>query len=172
MNHDPLDRLRHDPAPPPALQARVVAALERAGLVRQARRHARLTRVAAAAAIFLLGAAGGRLSAALWTAKPPATAPAFLFLLGGDASPVDDASSRAAEYGAWAQRVGARDGSELAAGGRVVAGAAGAHAMQALVDAGGYFIVEAASEREAMALAESCPHVKYGGSIVVRRLQG
>ena len=36
---------------------------------------------------------------------------------------------------------------------------------------GGYFLIEASDDAAAAALARTCPHIKYGGSIVVRRVQ-
>ena len=36
---------------------------------------------------------------------------------------------------------------------------------------GGYFVVSAASEGEAMAIAKSCPHLRHGGRVVIRRVQ-
>ena len=37
---------------------------------------------------------------------------------------------------------------------------------------GGYFILEAADYAEAAALAETCPHLAFGGSIELRRIDG
>jgi hypothetical protein len=150
-----------------------VAALKHAGLVRPSRRRRLLGQAAAAAAIFVVGALGGRwLSEPARRGEPARATSSYLLLLGGDAAPTADGSSRAAEYRAWARRIGARGGAELVDGGRVIPGAAPAWALQALVDAGGYFIIEADTEGEALAVAGTCPHVKHGGSIVVRRLAG
>jgi hypothetical protein len=43
-------------------------------------------------------------------------------------------------------------------------------AFPELSAAGGFFLIEAESDADAAALARTCPHVKYGGSVVVRRV--
>jgi hypothetical protein len=35
----------------------------------------------------------------------------------------------------------------------------------------GYFLVRAADRRAAVEIARTCPHVRYGGSIVVREIE-
>jgi hypothetical protein len=130
---------------------------------------------AAAAVIFSLGLVTGR----AWPAPasgPSTTTTRWMLLLGGDVSRPPDDSSRAGEYGAWLRDLQTRgigvSGAELDAGGRVLAGMGGAEPMRPVVETGGYFIIEAPTEAEAVKLAETCPHRKYGGSIVVRRLAG
>lgn len=85
------------------------------------------------------------------------------------------------EYGQWAQML-AKEG-KLAGGeklsdegGRVIRGKGpkavvtdGPYAETKEV-LGGYFIVHAASYDEAVQIAMSCPHVKYGASTHVRRI--
>jgi hypothetical protein len=95
-------------------------------------------------------------------------------LLAGDVTPAADGSTRAAEYGEWARSLSARgiavSGDELTSHAELVTNARAA-AFPDLTSVGGYFIVEAADDGAAAALAHTCPHIKYGGSIVVRRVQ-
>jgi hypothetical protein len=35
----------------------------------------------------------------------------------------------------------------------------------------GYFLIRAADRRTALEIARSCPHVRYGGRIVVREIE-
>jgi hypothetical protein len=52
----------------------------------------------------------------------------------------------------------------------VVNSDAAAEPPTALREVTGYFIVNAASEVEAVSLAQSSPHVKYGGTVVVKKI--
>jgi hypothetical protein len=36
---------------------------------------------------------------------------------------------------------------------------------------GGYFLIRAANQRTALEIARSCPHVRYGGRIVLREIE-
>lgn len=85
------------------------------------------------------------------------------------------------EYGHWAEQMGKEGklagGEKLTEeGGRVITGK-GAKAVvtdgpyaETKEVLGGYFIVNAASYDEAVAIARSCPHAKYGASTHVRRI--
>jgi hypothetical protein len=118
--------------------------------------------------------------------RGPAAAAApdrFLLLLYEDGSyraPVTPAEqeARVAEYSAWAAALRERgievEGEELAppgeadrlagaeAGWGAPAGAAGTLA--------GYFLVEAEDQPAAVAIARTTPHLRYGGTVVVRRV--
>jgi hypothetical protein len=61
-------------------------------------------------------------------------------------------------------------GDELTSHAEVVSNS-GATRFPDLSSVGGYFIIEAADDGSAAAIAHTCPHIKYGGSIVVRRMQ-
>jgi len=179
MEPDPLDTLRRDPQPPLDLERRVVAAVKAAGGFGAPQAGRSFVRQLAAAVVIFASGIGVGLA---WPADPGAVTPpatsvgSFLLLLGGDVTPASDGSSRAAEYGDWARTVAASGiairGAELADGGRVVSARGPSAPMAALVAAGGYFIVDVETEADAVALAESSPHVKNGGSVVVRRLEG
>lgn len=85
------------------------------------------------------------------------------------------------EYGVWAQRMGEEGklvaGEKLAdEGGKILRG----HGAKALVTdgpfaetkevLGGFFIVNAATYDEALAIARSCPHAKHGAATHIRRI--
>jgi hypothetical protein len=175
----PLDeavRLRQEPVPPPLLESRVVAALRADGLIRTGSVWSWPATVAASLLIFLAGATVGR-SLPLESAGAPQSIPdrpRYLLLLAGDVTPAADGSTRAAEYGEWARSLSARgiavSGDELTSHAELVTNARAA-AFPDLTSVGGYFIIEAADDGAAAALAHTCPHIKYGGSIVVRRVQ-
>lgn len=168
--------LRHAPIAPPMLEARVVAALRADGLIRADSGRSRFIRIAASLLIFAAGATLGRLVAPATPTSPgPNSSPArYLLLLAGDETPAADGSSRAAEYGAWARSLGARgiavSGEELAGHAEVVSHRPAA-TFPDVASVGGYFLIEADNDAAAAALARTCPHVKYGGSIVVRRIR-
>ena len=168
-------RLREEPAPPATLESRVVAALRADGLIRTGRGWSWPARIAASLLIFVTGAVVGHYVPVGRGAPRAATAqPRYLLLLAGDVTPAADGSSRAAEYGEWARGLSTRgigvSGDELTGHVAIVTTTRTA-TFQELASVGGYFIVEAADDQAAAELARTCPHFKYGGSIVVRRVQ-
>ncbi|MEZ5317122.1 MAG: YciI family protein [Vicinamibacterales bacterium] len=168
-----LDALPAEMAPPPALEDRVVARLREAGLIR---RPVRLwvARAAAAAALFLAGYGTAR-----WT--PPATAPAapatadargqyLLLLYGAESTSPAEEASRFAEYSAWAgeqARAGRLVGAERLADQFEVFGEAG-HGPANPSEPLGFFLIRADDATQAAAIAAACPHVRHGGTVVLR----
>ncbi len=168
-----LERLQTSPLPPVALEARVLVAARAAGLVTRSPWRTRLTQLAASIALLIVGAAAGRLLVPQST--PTTAAPSlarYMLLLAGDETPTTDNASRAAEYGAWARELSMKgvpvDGEELT-GAATLISTRGA-ALSDLANVGGFFIIEAENDAAAAALAKTCPHVKYGGSVVVRKV--
>ena len=159
--------------PPPELEGRVREALTSRRLltVRRARAITWATRAGLLAAGVLigmfardaLGSAGGR---------PNATAGQYVLLLYGD-PPGDTGAvhvAREHEYGQWA--AGFRDGTRWVGGqelGEVIEALgpsrtpAGANAERLA----GYFVLDAPSRERAAEVARSCPHLKYGGRVVL-----
>ncbi len=137
-------------------------------LARVARRLAEL------AAVALVAFAAGRFSAADGVVVTRDPAQEFVLLLYGAASAPGTEADRVAEYRAWAQEL-ARNGRSVS-GERLGAATWLVGSPQPFGDTSlrlqGYFIVGAADEREAVSLAERHPHVRHGGSIVVRRIEG
>jgi hypothetical protein len=162
--------------PPDQLNRRLRATLESRRLVTLApgRRTIWTLRAALLAAGFVLGA----FATGLWSrAGSPAGSPAsgrasqYVLLLyddaRGDTGAVHVARER--EYGRWASELeGARwvGGSEL---GEVVAGIgpSGPLAIAPADRLAGYFVIEASSAERAAEVARTCPHVRYGGRVVV-----
>jgi hypothetical protein len=114
-----------------------------------------------------LGSIGGRPSGA-------AVAGQYVLLLYGHAP--DDTGSvhlaREREYGRWA--------SQLTGGVRWVAGhelgdvveSLGAQSAGATAERlAGYFVIDAPSRARAAEVARTCPHLKYGGSVVVMAIE-
>ena len=178
-----LSALSRERRPPPELEDRVVAALEGRGLIR-APAWRRWAAVAAVAALALgLGFAAGRFS--LPSAPSADESPRFVLLLYDDAerdAARDPELERrmAAEYGAWAGELG-RDGRFVA--GDPIHGEARmlrrrgeeVETLPAGTEAGGevvvgYFMIRARDHAEAVEIAKQCPHLKYDGGVLVRRV--
>jgi hypothetical protein len=123
------------------------------------------------------GARGERArAAALAGATAPAPgAPRFALLLYRDPARPEPAGighdALVAEYRAWARDVARRghavsgeelDERALAVGRLAPSGGEGGPLLV------GFFVVSARSAEEAAAIARSCPHLRYGGAVVVR----
>jgi hypothetical protein len=158
--------------PPPELDRRVRRTLETRGLVRRSpgRRVLWTVRASLIAAGFVLG-----VLVTSWrsrtTSRASAGASQYVLLLyddaRGDTGSVHIARER--EYGRWASELkDARwvGGSEL---GDVVEGIgpSGQVAVAPSDRLAGYFVIEAPSPERAAEVARSCPHIRYGGRVVV-----
>jgi hypothetical protein len=179
-----LERLPRQAAPPPGLENATVSALTARGLLRPATR-ARGIRPWLATAASLLLFAGGVAIGRLGQTPPSAEddRPRFaLFLYEGpeyDQPPPDGMAQRVQEYVAWATEKranGAVEGGEklredadlaIEPDGSTdeVAAVPGASRLA------GYFIVQADDRRAAAEIARTCPHVRYGGRIVIREVE-
>jgi len=185
MNDDPLDepdarlaeglgRLPAEVEPPPRVEDRLVASLRARGDIRTPRSRlpwlVGIGVAAAAALAFLL----------LRRAPVPVGDESqFLLLIAEDSRytpPADSTEVRArvSEYGAWAGRLAGAgklvSAGELASTGTDVR-AEGSSASVIDSRAGavsGYFLVRAESMAQAERMAAESPHLKYGGTVVVR----
>jgi hypothetical protein len=184
---DPDERLRRELArlprelvPPQGLEARVVAALRERGWLAAARPRPNAWRLGGAVAAslalllagFLLGRQGGH------GGHPPAV-PTYLLLLrpGADFNRERRPEARmTAETAAWARRqLGVRHfvvGEKLDMDGWVLKSSrvAGMSPMDLQDAPDGFFVIDASSDQEALAIARSCPFLRYGGRIEVRRI--
>jgi hypothetical protein len=170
---------------PRGLEDATVEALVARGLLRRppARRHrAPVPALALAASVllFLGGVAVGRRGE---PALPPAPPGQFALLLyegpGYRRSAPGEEAERVREYGAWA--AARAEQGELVAGEKlredpdVVVGADGTVSTPAPPAdedrLAGFFLIRAADARRAVEIARSCPHVRYGGSIVIREIE-
>ena len=166
------------PEPPPELFARVQRTLAERRLVRQPQRRGSVcaSRVGLIAAGIVLGILGrgayheARESPAAASSSAPSGQ--YVLLLYG-AQPGDTGvvhAAREREYGRWAS---ALDGGARWVGGNelhdVVAQLGGPPSLQdAAPDRlAGYFVIEAPSPQRATEVARTCPHLKYGGRVVV-----
>ena len=141
--------------PTPELEERVVRALTASGLIRRKR----WPRIWMAAAAVTLAAAVVLSALHLGRAKAPGET--YVMLLYEDSTfqmPLPGhVAERRAESARWADSLAERG--ELDLGGRVD----GSGPIT------GMFIIRAATDADAAKRAASCPHLKYGGHIVVRR---
>jgi len=171
---DALARLHPEVEPPPAVEDRLVGALRARGDITARSRFPRWMIVAGLAAAAAL---------AFLLLRRPATSqsaePQFLLLIAEDSrytAPADsaEARSRVAEYTEWAGR--------LAGAGRLVSAGELEYSgtdvraegkSPSIIDpqagaVSGYFLVRAGSLAQAEQLAAESPHLKYGGTVVVR----
>jgi hypothetical protein len=139
------------------------------------RTRVRLLQVVAVAAALLAGVWIGEVRGS----RPAPSGPRFLLLLylNPEYQTTDAAgdAAREAEYSAWAQAL-ARDGHMLM-GQKIAWGGVELRSNRPPVDlaaastpheARGMFVIVASDERTALAIAETCPHLKYGGRMVLR----
>ncbi|MBV8200585.1 MAG: hypothetical protein JOZ15_08170 [Acidobacteria bacterium] len=175
--------LPREAQPPPWLEDRVVAALPSG---RPGYRHAsprwriwawRAAALAAAVVLFLGGFLAGRRQPRAIGAG--AGDQLYLLLLLQDASfrppPSASEAELVGEYDAWAEGLGRKGTVVLArkladSGWLLNAGrpAAGLPVREARMS--GLFLLRTTSEAQAIALARTCPHLRYGGRIELRRL--
>ena len=168
---------------PERLEERVIGALERDGLIES--RHAVLSswssslRFASAAALGLVAFFAGYLLASRDATSTGTPGDAYMFLLreGPESNPQSPAEIEriVGEYRAWARDIAGK-GLLLGAEKLEVRG------VVVMPDTriedwsessgfiGGYFIVRADSYEEATSIARGCPHLRYGGTIEVRRV--
>ena len=122
---------------------------------------------AAAALLFVAGVATGRATQPAPGDTP--TARYALLLYGGHETPNEVEGARAQEYGRWAANLsGARfvSGEELGP----VVGAYGPGVPSSAEPVEGFFLIDAPSDTAAIAVARECPHLRYGGRVVLQRL--
>jgi len=159
------------PVPPPeGAEDRTVAALRERGLLRRPRRRLAVAWLAAAAAILV---------AVTWATVPrsgrapnPAgpAGPRYVLMLYAGSEPIQGtADARRREYADWARGLASQGvaitGEELAEESRVVGGDA---PSAAAVTPRGFFIVAARDLDAAQQIAATCPHLRYGGRIVIQ----
>src|SRR5688500_1225284 len=166
------DRLPHLSAPA-SLHARVRDSLRSRELIRasSARGPWRMRTALAAAAVvcFAAGLFAGRQSP-----RQPSVSftPQYALLLygGAEAETRAPGRSRAEEYGRWAAGLSGDaafvSGEEL---GRVVGELPNRSGREPVA---GFFLIAASSDEIAMQVARDCPHLKYGGRVVVQAIGG
>ncbi len=182
-----IDALPREALPPAGLEDATVAALRARGLLASGRARRRwrgvqlVAGLAAATSLFLGGLALGRRAAE--TGDGGRTGPRYLLLLyeGPEyARPqAEQEQERVMEYGNWARTHAA--GGQIEGGEKlkdedaeVVIGSNGRVSTTppdpAATRLAGFFLIRATDESSALAIAKTCPHVRYGGSIVIREI--
>ncbi len=179
MQDDPLsnedqaafDALPRAIDPAPRLEERVVGSLREAGLVQPRRRFTTTLGVAAALVVFMGGFGLGRVTIAGSPAPPGSR---YLLLLYGASSATPEVeATRVAEYGTWARELTAAGqlvGAEKLADTSITLGAAGASPATA-EQPSGFFLIRASSLEEAQSTAARCPHIRHGGTVLVRPIE-
>ncbi|HJZ13073.1 MAG TPA: hypothetical protein VJ521_13035 [Acidobacteriota bacterium] len=159
--------------PPEELVDRTVSALKQQNLIRSSfRRRASMavTGIAACLALFVSG---------FWLASKPdngitmSESTFIIFLLEGSSykTAVDEKQEqlRIEEYRNWARNIRAEEiplsGVKLDSKVSLLGQPPQASGIA------GYFVIEAKSFEQAQSIALSCPHLRYGGQIEIRRIQ-
>lgn len=167
---DALATLAHDITLPDDLEDRAVGALRAAGYFPASGRRgsSRLATAAALAAVFAAGYAAAHVP--LGSLRDDTRSEYLLLLYGGSSSDAAGEAARVGEYRSWAE-------SETQAGRLLNAGRLadavkimGAPAKQEFVawEPSGYFLIRAADPMEAATIAAGNPHMRHGGTVVVR----
>src|SRR5262245_58198070 len=167
-----LERLKRDLAPPAHLEASLIEALRRAGYIRFPRIRNRWV----IAATLVISVAAGLMAAVLtyrlMDSSAPAHQPEFVLLLYAGTE-ADSGPSRRDEYTAWARSVAAQgttiSGLELVDPSELIAVFPDDRQESAPPQPRGFFVVRARDLADAKRIAASCPHLKYGGQVVLRR---
>lgn len=176
-----LGALRREVPPPPEMEGEILARLSREGLLAPRgfpRRWVFPIATAAAAATFVIGLAVG--GARRQPAAPVSAGPRYVLFVessAGQALSAEEIAGRVQEYRGWSLRMRAQGhglgGEKLAAGGWSLDGGA-AVPLPPPADGfqtGGYFLLTARDDAEAVAIARTHPHLKHGGRMVLRRIE-
>lgn len=175
-----LDRLAASFVPPADLEARVVTTLRQQKLLASSpfsrRLGLTLIRVAAALLIFLAGVACQRWLLPSFSKAAIDSRPRYVLLLISRSDLVltpEVEAQRVEEYSHWARQlaqVGDLEVGEKLADARQLVGPQPADS-DAAERVAGFFIVRAAGPEEAQRIALSCPHLRHGGRIELRRIE-
>ena len=184
-----FDRLPREKIPPSLLEERVVQSLKQSGLISHTQNPRRWKSlriggaIAASLLFFFLGAAVTR-----WffspTSASTSNSPEYMLVLRQTGSSEqrsrEEELRSAREYGAWARGLNQQgvltDGEKLkdetrvlsVIDGRTVTSENPAEPGRSYI--AGYFLIKARSYEEAIKVAESCPHLKAGGTVEVREI--
>jgi hypothetical protein len=159
--------------PPARLEERVVRELHDRGTLRGPSGRWPWLSIAAALVLMASGFALGRLTGAD-AGAPPAPGTRYLLLLYGGAAKPGEGPSRVAEYAAWARAEAADgrliNGEKLGSDAVVIGDASGLRSVN-LREPSGYFVIRASTQDEAVATASRCPHLKHGGTVLIRPIE-
>jgi hypothetical protein len=172
QEREELATLLGQSAPPAELERRVISRLSTAGLL--ARHRAPVTlrswQLAAGLALLLVGFGLGRWHAPSSSAGPMTR---YLLLMHEDESFRHDRAR--AEVISWATRLERAgeliEADRLGLYGHLLTPSGAATGLAPGDVISGYFVLRAASDESAMAIARTCPHLAHGGRIELRRIQ-
>ncbi len=164
--------LSNERTPPDLLESEIIGQLTARKLIKaKGKKWKRIVYPVAATFIFLLGFLVGDVERGINKEE------AYMLILFEDENfHVRNSTDAAIEYGLWNAKINhsgiLMDGQELwNEGYRIstngVEKLSSAHESRIT----GYFVLEATTEEEAIAVARESPHVKYGGSIQVKRFR-
>ncbi|MBV8519355.1 MAG: hypothetical protein JO197_18325 [Acidobacteria bacterium] len=159
-----LSSLDRETAPPPELERALVRSLRRAGFLR--------TKPLLALGGWAAAAVMAGIALFLYVHPPSAArspSPQYILLL--YESPQFRGGSHS-EYAAWARRQHPRivGGEELAQPTVTAIPGASTPLPSDQPRFAGYFLIDAPDDAAAVELARACPHVRHGGSVVLRRI--
>jgi len=169
--------------PSPALETRIISLLKSKGLILMtpSQRFFTAPRLAGAFAVIALVTFG--FSLGKW--QSPASQPdpgleTFIMLLHESGSVDEHEADKVIEYGKWAQTIAQtnrlRAGAKLRYDGQLlrrIDEQLEARPFAPREDSnhlGGYFLIQARDYDEAVKIASSCPHLKYGGMVELRQI--
>jgi hypothetical protein len=153
---------------PSGVEDRVIESLRRERRSPRAGSGSRWWQLAAAVVLVSIGFAAGRAG----HAESPADQPGrryLLLLYGSTTSAPAEEEARVAEYAAWARTTLAERlvAAEKLTDTRLILGP-DAPVPEPAREPNGFFLVRAADRAEAERLAATCPHLRHGGTVVVR----
>jgi hypothetical protein len=178
--YESLRRARVEAAPPRKLEEDTVAALRERGLVRPPSRIRSL-----GASAWMWGAAAALVALVGWSVLPrprgdlppsPPVGPRYVLLLYAGGTPIAGTSdTRRREYADWARGLASRgvaiSWEELSEEAHEIPAAGPApSALPAAPLPRGFFVVSAPDLAAAQRIASTCPHLRYGGRIVVKQI--
>jgi hypothetical protein len=183
-----FDSLAKKASPPPFLEERVVDVLKSEKLIRPpaAAGWPRSAQVGIAVAAAMMLVAVGIVIGAKWLAAPrPRPQAEFMLVLRSTpkesaATSSDEVMKRVKEYSNWASAMREKGlmvgGEKLKDEARVLTVTYGRLSVienqsPSENPIAGYFLIHAQDFRQATAIAQDCPHLRYGGTIEVRQIE-
>ncbi len=173
MNHDEesaeerlVDDLRRLPKERAVSELQIEALAARLTPARRQRR--RIVEIALAASLAAIAFLSGRMTAG--GEAPSTSEPNYVLLVHDDLPAPPDAATLHAEYAAWASDLATRGrlaGGEELSDAPILVAAEGARTASRV---GGYFLLTARDEAEALAIARDCPHLRHGGTLELRKV--
>jgi len=196
MNHDKNDNnenaterekfsaLPRERLPSTALENRIISLLKTKGFIHTtpAQQFFTVPRLAGAfaAALLLLALGFGLGKRQSPTSQPDAGLPTYIMLLYESGESDTHEAGKVIEYSNWARMIAQTNqfiaGEKLQYDGRLLRRVDGqlevreVAARESAEPIGGYFLIQARNYDEALKIAGSCPHLKYGGAIELRQI--